>query len=81
MCHNRTTNRKINGLHEKCLCIIYNDKQSSFKMLLKKYSSASIHDRNNQCLATEMHEVSNLQSPPLLNKIFKKKKSPLQSAT
>ena len=26
MCHNRTTNRKINWLHERCLRIIYNDK-------------------------------------------------------
>ena len=26
MCHNRTTNRKINRLHERCLRIIYNDK-------------------------------------------------------
>ena len=25
MCHNRTTNRKINRLHERCLGIIYND--------------------------------------------------------
>ena len=27
MSHNRTTNRKINRLHERCLHIIYNDKQ------------------------------------------------------
>ena len=33
MCHNRTTNRKINRFHERYLRIIYNDKQSSFKML------------------------------------------------
>ena len=32
MCHIRTANRKINRLHERCLRIIYNDKQSSFKM-------------------------------------------------
>ena len=41
MCHNRTTNRKINMLHERCLRIIYNDKQSSFKMLLEKDSVLS----------------------------------------
>ena len=35
MCHNRTTNRKINKLHEGCLRIIYNDKQSSFKKFLE----------------------------------------------
>ena len=73
MCHNRTTNRKINGLHGRCLCIIYNDKQSSFKIFLKKDSSVSIHDRNIQCLATGMYIVSNLQSPPLVNIIFRKK--------
>ena len=39
-----TTNRKINRLHERCLRIIYNDEQSSFKMLLEKDSSVSIHD-------------------------------------
>ena len=54
MCHNRTANRKINRLHERCLNMIYNDKQSSFKMLLEKDCSVFIHDRNIQCLATEM---------------------------
>ena len=57
MCHNRTTNRKINSLHERCLRIIYNDKRSSFKTLLEKDSYVSIHDRNIQCLATDMYEV------------------------
>ena len=35
-----------------------NDKQPSFKMLLEKGSSVSIHDRNIQCFATEMYKVS-----------------------
>ena len=42
MYQNRTTNRKINRLRERCLRIIYNDKQSSFKILLEKDSSVSI---------------------------------------
>ena len=70
MCHNRTTNRKIDRLHERCLRIIYNDKQSSFKMLLEKDSSVSIHDKNIQCLATEMYKVSNGLSPPIDSNIF-----------
>ena len=70
MCHNRTTNRKINSLHERCLRIIYNDKQSSFKMLLEKDSSVSIHDKNIRCLATEMYKVSNGLSPPIVSSIF-----------
>ena len=44
---------------ERCLGIIYNDKQSSFKMVLDKDSSVSIHDTNIQCLATVMYKVSN----------------------
>ena len=70
MCHNRTTNRKINRLHERCLRIIYNDKQSSFKMLLEKDISVSIHDRNIQCPPTEMYKLSNELSPPIVSNIF-----------
>ena len=42
MYQDRTTNRKINRLRERCLRIIYNNKQSSFKILLEKDSSVSI---------------------------------------
>ena len=31
------------SLHERCLQIIYQDKQSSFEQLLKKDNSVSIH--------------------------------------
>ena len=81
MCHNRMTNRKINRVHERCLPIIYNDKQSSFKMLSEKDSSVSVHDRNLQCLSNEMCKVSNGLSPPVVSNIFTKKMSPLRSAT
>ena len=70
MCHNRTANSKINRFHERCLRIIYNDKQSSFKMLLEKDSSVSIHHKNIQCLATEMYNASNGLSPPIASNIF-----------
>ena len=73
MRHNRMANRKINRLHERCLHIIYNDKQSSFKMLLEKDSSISIHNRNIQYPATEMYKISNGLSPPLFSNIFTQK--------
>ena len=75
MCRNHMTNRKINRLHKRCLRIIYNDKQSSFKVLLEKDSSASIHDRNIQCLATEMYKVSNGLSPLVVSSICTQKNS------
>ena len=37
-------------------------------MLLEKDSSVSIHDKNIQCLATEMYKVSNGLSPPIVSK-------------
>ena len=71
ICHSRTNNRKINRLHERCLRIIYNDKQSSFIKLLEKDNSVSIHQKNQQMVATEMSKVSNGLSPVLMNDIFK----------
>ena len=71
MCHSRTNNRKINRLHERCLRIIYNDKQSSFIKLLEKGNFMSIHQRNPQILAIEMFKVSNGLSTVLMIDIFK----------
>ena len=71
ICHSQTNNRKINRLHKRCLRIIYNDKQSSFIKLLEKDNSVSIHQKNQQMVATEMSKVSNGLSPVLMNDIFK----------
>ena len=71
MCHSRENNRKINMLHERCLRIIYNDKQSSFMELLNKDNSVSIHMRNIQKLAIEMFKFRKGLSPPLMGNIFK----------
>ena len=60
-------------LHERCVRIIYNDKQSPFTELLNKGNSVSIHIRNIQRLATEMFRFYNGLSPPLMNNIFKLK--------
>ena len=70
MRHNRIINKKINILHQRCLRIIYCDKQSSFEELLEKDSSVSIHERNIQILATEMYKVSNGMPPPQITELF-----------
>ena len=58
MCHSSIIHKKINRLDERCLRMIYCDKQSSFEELLLKDSSVSIHERNIQILATELYRVS-----------------------
>ena len=70
MCHSRALNNKIIRLHEQCLRIIYNDKTSTFKELLEKDNSVSIHYRNIEALAIEMNKVANGISPEIMDKMF-----------
>ena len=70
MCHNRTKNNKINRIHERCLCLIYNDKKSSFENILDKDKSVSIHHRNFRSLAIEMYKVHRDISPEILSDLF-----------
>ena len=63
MCHSHANNGKINRLHERCLRVIYSDKQSSFETLLGKDGSVSVHNQNLQILATEMCKIKNDLAP------------------
>ena len=60
-------------LHERCLRIIYNNKQSSFNELLNKDSSVSIHIRNIKRFTTEMFKFYEGLSPPIVDNVFKLK--------
>ena len=73
MCHSHENNNKINRLHERCLRIICNDKQSSFHALLQKDGFVSIDERNIKVLATKMFKVSKNQATPQMHEIFKSK--------
>ena len=47
-------NNKIKNIHERALRIVYQDKKSSFKILVKRDKSMSIHMKNLQYLATKL---------------------------
>ena len=68
--HDRKLENKINRLHERVLRIVYKDNQSTFKELLQKDKSVSIHHRNIQLLATEVYKHKHGLSPPIMNDVF-----------
>ena len=70
MCHSRELNYKINRIHEKCLRIVYNDKECSFQELLDKDGSVCTHHRNLQTLCVEMFKVVNGLSPKIFTDLF-----------
>ena len=67
MFHDRRLNHRINRLHERTLRIVYKDDKSSFKELLAKNESFTIHERNIQTLAIEHYKVSYGLSPKIMN--------------
>ena len=71
MFYSHSLNNKINKLHERCLRITYNDKNSNFEELFVKDNFLSIHHRNIQMLAIEICKFANGISPEIMSKIFK----------
>ena len=67
MLHSRINNSKIKHLHDHCLRLVYNDKQSSYE---EKNGTVSIHHINLQILATEMFKVKTELSPEIISDIF-----------
>ena len=57
MFHSRTSNAKINRLHERALRLVYSDFQSTFEELLEIDGYFSIHHQNIQTLAIEVYKV------------------------
>ena len=61
---------KINRLQERALRLIYNDHISSFKELLSKDGTYTIHEQNIQNLAIEMLKALNDLSTPDFSELF-----------
>ena len=69
MLHSRCNNNKIKHMHERCLRLIYCDKNSLYEELLEK-GSVSIHHRNIQNLAIEMYKTKNELAPTITANVF-----------
>ena len=70
MCHSRTMNNHINGIHERALRLVYKDYHSGFNELLAKDNSVSIHHRNLQQLAIEIFKFVKGIGPAIMRNVF-----------
>ena len=69
--HSRAMEHRINRIHERTLRLIYpSQHQLTFKELLEKQKTVSIHQRNLKTLATEIYKVKNKISPEVVNSLF-----------
>ena len=73
MCYSRANNGKTKRLHQRCLGIIYSDKQSLFEMLLEKDGSDTVSSQNLQILATKMYKIKNDLPPLFVTELFEQK--------
>ena len=76
MFHSRALNQRINKLHERALRLVYKCPTLTFKEMLAKDNSFTIHDRNLQRLATEMYKIINNHSPSIMKEIFPMSSNP-----
>ena len=53
MWHCRKLNNKIDNLHETALRVVYTDREKTFKELIVRGNSVSVHRKNLQRVAAE----------------------------
>ena len=73
MFNDRTTNHRINHLHERALRIAYNDHINDFGYLLEQSNSVPIHIRNLQLLMTEVFKTKFHLNPSFMKDFFRKR--------
>ena len=79
MFYDRNLNSKIDALHYRALKIVYRDNKLSFKDILRKDNSITVHHKNIHFLAIEMYKVKQDIAPPFMADIFKLREIPNHS--
>ena len=72
VCCDKTSDNRINHLHERALRTVYNDNVSTFEKLLETDNSVTIHV-NPRILATELYKTKEYLAAPIMNEIFEQR--------
>ena len=67
MCCDKTSDNRINHLHERVLRTVYNDSVSTIEKLLEKDNSVTTHVRNLRILATELYKTKENLAAPIMH--------------
>ena len=70
MFYSRSTNRRINHLHERALRLKYDDYELTFEELLEKDRSFTINHYNIQTLCTQLYKVYHNLSETIFSDLF-----------
>ena len=71
MFHDRYLNAKVNKIHERPLRIVYKNTHTDCEALLNIDNALSVHQRNLQCLMTEIYKTKNGLGPSFMRELFK----------
>ena len=71
--HKYYITNKLNGLYQRCLCLIYNDKKAPFYKLLEMNISISIRSKNLRALFIKIFKWYWSISTSIMNEIFTRK--------
>ena len=73
MFYSRTTDNKINKLHERVLRLVYDDYVSIFEELLKKDNSFTVHHYNIHTPCIELCKVFSRQYQMIISDLLERK--------
>ena len=70
MFYSRTSNNRINKIHERSLRVLHLDEASDFNSLLKINNDVTIHQRNIQALMLEVFKIKYGLAPPIMDSML-----------
>ena len=62
---------RVNGIHERCLCLIQQNYTSDFDVLLENANEKQVHQKCIKRLMIEVYKYLNGLSPDIMSDIFK----------